>query len=240
MADTTKFNLDSALDNWLRTDCHPKNNKPSHIANQHAHFRQSVEELTTRKGLTDEEAFAVVKARYHGSACFSSNIKEVNDENYHLQKIIFLFAGILMCFIIFYLIVITSELYFLVLTHFNNASTALNIEKLSDFIKATYIIIIGVLFILFLLDDIAVNLLNKIQFKLTVAFVLIALLVVLIFAENILLEKALNSIGDHVVHRGSFYKAVEKIRYYYATILAIGFLVLYFRYTKKTSAPGNK
>lgn len=240
MADTTKFNLDSALYNWLRTDYHPKNVKPSNIDNQLTHFQQSVEELTKVKGLTEEEAFAVLKARFNESNYFNSNNREVNDENYHFQKIIYLFAGILMGFIIFYLIVISSELYFLILTHFNNISTALNIEKLSEFIKATYIIIIGGMFILFLLDDIVVNLIYKIRFKLSVAFILVALLVVLIFTENVLLEKALNSIGDNGVHRGLLYIFLEKIRYYYVSILAIGFLILYFRYTKKTFAPSIK
>jgi len=240
MADTTKFNLDSALHNGSRTDCHSNNNKPSNIENQLIHFRQSVEELTKVKGLTEEEAFAVLKARFNGSNYLNSNNREVNDENYHFQKIIFLFTGVLICFITFYLIVLSSELYFLVLTHFNNTSTALNIEKLSEFIKATYIIIIGIMFILFLLDDIAVNLLNKIRFNLSVAFILIALLMVMIFTENVLLEKALNIIRDNEVNKGILYKSLEKIRYYYASILTIGFLILNHRYTKKTFAPTIK
>lgn len=240
MADTTKFNLDSALHNWSRTDCHSKNNKPSNIENQLTHFRQSVEELTKVKGLTEEEAFAVLKARFNGSNSLNSNIREVNDENYHFQKITFLFTGILICFITFYLIVLSSELYFLILTHFSGASTAFNIEKVSEFIKATYIIIIGAICILFLLDDIVVNLLYKIPFKLSIAFILVALLVTLIFTEKILLEKALNIIGGNGVHRGSLYILLEKIRHYYTSILAIGFLILYFRYTKKTFAPTIK
>lgn len=240
MADSAKFDLDAALDNWFRTDYHGKYIKPSISENQLPHLRQSVEELAKQKGLTHEEAFAVLKTRFNGSIYLNSNIPELNDENYHFQRITFLFEGILICFIAFYLIVVSSELYFLKLAHFNGTSTAFNIDKVSEFIKATYVIIIGVIFILFLLDDIVVNLLYKMPFKLSVAIALVALLVTLIFAEKYLLEKALNIIGDHGVHRGSLYKLLERIRHYYTSILAIGFLILYFRYTKKTFAPPIK
>ncbi|WP_303924991.1 hypothetical protein [Draconibacterium sediminis] len=233
MESTNDFNLNSALDCWIEVNCSKEDMTPSSIVEIRDHMLLTIEELVEEKDLTTEEAFAVMKVRFGNSDDWAEEMQIMNDDNFQLRKVVFLFGGVLVYFILYHFIIATAELLYFWLDYYNNQPAEFNILRIQQYIITCYFLTSGGIVTLFFMEKKIISFLSRVKIKPLIILVLFFLLLVLFILGRYLKYEIGNQFGGHTRENYKFLKSFSDLSYIYPVIFGLGFIMLFFRYRKR-------
>ncbi|WP_167604974.1 permease prefix domain 1-containing protein [Maribellus sediminis] len=235
MESSNVFNLQEAIDDWLKTNTDHLNITDDDKEEMLDHFRSTINELM-KQGLSEEEAFAVAKIRFGGSDNWGDDFKQVSTDNFQVKKVITFFFGIMIYFIINLAILLFINLIYIGLNRFGVSSTAFNLKTTQQIFYVVYIAIPVIMFLLFRYRDKVLPYLKSKQLsigKLLWAFII---LLVVLAGERFtypLIRKVLEPMENW---RGilSQYRLLQRdFQFYFPILIVISFIILYLLYRKK-------
>ena len=228
--DSASFDLDSALTNWISTNCASDELTPGDIKEIREHMTYTINMLIDEKGLNEEEALAVAKVRFGGKDVWAEEMQAVNDKNFQLKKIIILFIGVFGFVLGNYLVLCLDKILFLFL-HYLGKNEDVILNNTKAFINFVYFLLIMFFIAAFYIHKPAFALLQKINFSMLTTIIFILLVFGSVIAEWYLVTKVNGATQDYGL-RGNFFRTERNFKDLSLLICGIGYIFLFFRYRK--------
>lgn len=233
MASTNEFDINPALDHWIEVNCSKEDLTPSDIQEMRDHMLLSVEELVEEKYLTKEEAFAVTKVRFGDADGWTVEMKNMNEDNFQLRKVVFLFGGVLVYFILYHFIISSTELLYFWLDFYNDKPAEINILRIKQYVLTCYFITGGGILVLFFMENKIVNFLSQIKINAIHIVLLFILLLTLFVLGRYLRYESVGMFGNQTRDRYRFLNIFSLLSYIYPILFGLGFILLFIRYRKR-------
>ncbi len=230
MDSTDEFDLKEAIEMWEESNFSQKELTPANTKEFKSHILDSIDELI-EKDLSEEEAFAIAKLRFGDRKDWGEKMQRINEDNFHLKKVIMLFSGVFAFILSNSLVLCLNKLLIIGLNYYNGNAAA-NIETLKIFVNFVYFLSISSIIALYFLHEPMIWLLRKLKFKPIIIIPFVILLIVLVLLEWYLGPQVRKSIDD--VTLSSMFLYIERnFRYLFLFIISVGYVVLIIKYNKK-------
>jgi len=225
-----EFDLNTALDKWVKYNCSGEDLTPADVQEMRDHFLNTVNELK-EKNLTEEEAFAVAKIRIGGAHDWGDEMKNINEDNFQLKKIVLLFSGIFMFILSYNLITSVNKLLLLGLNYYNGDVVA-NVEISKIYFNIIYLVAIFAIVTLYYLHKPMVWLLNKLSHNPKWLVHLLIFSALFIVLDRFLVPLVRKSLNDKLL-TDTFFTTEKYFEYIFSFIIGIGFFIIYRKYRKE-------
>jgi len=224
MESANVFNLQDAVENWLKT----KRDKETILEQLH----QSIGELR-KLGLSDEEAFAVAKHRVDGSDYQNNETQTGNPDNVQIQRIVAFFFGIAAYLTVVYGILLLTHLLFFPLFKLVGSSLWFNLNLVRKIYYAIYIATPIVVYLLYRYRNSIIPYLKRKQFSLkTLIWTTVVFLLVLL-GEKFSYELLKYNIPDYKYNISRYLLIQRDFKFFFPAIIIVSFIILYRFYRKK-------
>ncbi len=235
MESANVFDLQEAIDNWLKTNTDHLNLTDDDKEEILDHFRSTVNELQ-KLDLSDEEAFAVAKIRFGGAENWGDDFKKVSLDNLQVKKVLTFFFGIMVYFILYLAILFLINSVCIALYHFGENTVAFNQKTVKLIYYVVYIAIPLIMFSLFrfryrLLASLKRKNLSFGKLLWTFVFLVVALL-----GERITypLVKIVVKPYENWQFILSNHRMLQRdFQFYFPIIIVVSFIFLFLLYRKK-------
>ncbi|WP_167619126.1 permease prefix domain 1-containing protein [Maribellus sediminis] len=235
MESTNVFNLQKAMDDWLKA-----NTDHLHITDDDKeemldHFRSTINELI-KQGLSDEEAFAVAKIRFGGSDNWGDDFKQVSSDNFQAKKLITFFFGIMVYFIINLTILLFINLVYIGLDYFGASTSTFNLKTAKQFFYVVYIAVPILMFLLFRFRNKLLPYLKSTRLNFGKLLWAFAILLVVLAGERYtypLIRTVLEPLQNWQYILTQYRTLQRDFQFYFPIIIIISFIILFLLYRKK-------
>lgn len=232
MVNSNGFNLNEAIDKWEGANFSQEDLTPSDKAEFKDHIFNIIDELL-EKGLSEEEAFTVAKMRFGDKNEWGEGMRMLNEDNFQLKKIIFLFSGVIL-YILSYNFFLCVERGILLWSNYFNGNVESNVENVKLTYNIIYALLISGIVALFFLHKPIKWIFQRITLNLKWVILLVFLLIIFVVLERFLkpqIRKSVDSkyLEDIVFVSETYFKYISFI------IVCLGYIVIYYRYENITN-----
>jgi hypothetical protein len=227
-----QFDLKLAVDNWLRENCKEDVYTPADIIELEDQIYCSIDELQEGNGLKTEEAFVLATYRVGDRETLESQRAQANEDNLQLKKVVLLFGGVLVYFILYHLVICLSQLYYISLDYLNNDPVEMNIYRVKNFVLSSYFVVAAGITSLFFMHSWVVLFLRNFKFTPPQIILGFIALLFLFFAGRHMTFEMSNLIKSER-DLGYFVVVFKRFKVVFPVLFSFGFVVLYFRYRDK-------
>lgn len=224
-----EFDLNTALEKWVKYNCSGEDLTPADVQEMRDHFLNTVNELK-EKNLTEEEAFAVAKIRIGGAHDWSDEMKSMNEDNFQLKKVVLLFSGIFMFILCYNLITSVNKLLLLGLNYYNGDVVA-NIEISKIYFNIIYLVTVLAIVALYYLHKPMVWLLNKMSQNPNWLIQLLVISAIFIVLDRFLVPQLRKSL-EHQTFIDTFFLTEKYFEFIFPSIIGIGYYIIYRKYRR--------
>ena len=228
-----KFDLNSAIQKWEKSNFSQKEITPVDRDEIKGHIYELIDELQ-EKDLTEEEAFSIAKLRFGDRKDWGEEMQTINEDSFQLKKVVMLFTGVIIYFISFNLILSSSRVIFLI-SNFINGDASGNIESVKIFFYAIYALTASCIVATYFLHQPIKWLLNMKSLGPVKMLYLFLALILIVAIERYLVLHINISLQERPLK--SSYENVELyFEYIYLFIVILGSIIIYMRYNKKNNS----
>jgi hypothetical protein len=150
-----------------------------------------------------------------------------------MRKSLFILAGVMAYFLLYYFIKASSKLLFIILL-MQKTDGSIAIDWIKRFIIGVHFAVILFVVSIFVLDKKAVSFVENIKMKPKNTLLLLFTAIVLGVTDTCLFPVAKNLAGQDLSLRSDLIHVYLYFDYSFPLIICVGFIILYFRYYKKT------
>lgn len=227
-----EFNLHYQINKWVEVLRSEPSITESDSEELKSHLLDLIDELKMA-GLDDEEAFWVASKRMGNSLEWKADYEEANKPLIQMRKSLFILAGVMAYFLLYYFIKASSKLLFIVLL-MQKTDGSMAVDWVKRFITGVHFAVILSVVSIFLLDKKAVSFVENIKLKPKHTLFLLFTSIVFGIADICLYPVAKNLMGFDNALRSNLYHVFLYFDFSFPLIICVGFIILYFRYYKKT------
>jgi hypothetical protein len=223
-----KFNLKGAVDQWSRQI----NAVPSFTESDSEQFKYDlldmIDDLISR-GLDEEEAFLVASRRYNRLFDLQEEFESENMPKLQLRRITQALAGVMVFFVLFFLMHSTSKLLFLALNEFNHRVRE-NMSYIYYYIWACHFIIVFLTGTIYFFGRKCMKRMEAIKIKPKHFFGLYLAIICLFGLDYWLFDIIISDLLSFKVIVFQFNKIIDYSRYTFPFIFILCFVLLYKKY----------
>lgn len=231
METLNEFDLNTALDKWVKYNCSGEDLTPADVQEMRDHFVNTVNELK-EKNLSEEEAFAVAKIRIGGAHDWGDDMKRMNKDNFQLKKVVLLFSGVFMFILSYNLITSVNKLLFLWLNYYNGDIVA-NVEISKVYFSIIYLFAIFAVVALYYLHKPMVWIFNKMSHNPNWLIHLLIFSAIFIVLNRFLVPLVRKSLDNDKLFTDVFFTTEKYFEYIFSFIIGVGFFIIYKKYRNK-------
>lgn len=187
--------------------------------------------------LSEEEAYGVAKMRMGMDPW--GNYRTASNLGYSMRNLMIVLSGVLLYFLLHFLMVSSARILFIGLQHFEN-DLNLNIRRTWLFVVNFQVFFVFLTAGLYFLDKHIVGRLNRVLIKPFNTFWLLFATILLAIVDRSILPIAKNTIGrNHIELMNKFFDIFITSDYTFPFILCACFLVLFYKYYRDHVRIGN-
>jgi hypothetical protein len=227
-----EFNLHYQINKWVEALRSEPSITESDSEELKSHLLDLIDELKMA-GLDDKEAFWVASKRMGNSIEWKADYEEANKPLIQMRKSLFILAGVMAYFLLYYFIKASSKLLFIILL-MQKTDGSIAIDWIKRFIIGVHFAVILFVVSIFVLDKKAVSFVENIKMKPKNTLLLLFTAIVLGVTDTCLFPVAKNLAGQDLSLRSDLIHVYLYFDYSFPLIICVGFIILYFRYYKKT------
>lgn len=229
------FKLQEKIDLWINHLKSVPSLTDSDSEELRIHLIDTIEDLK-KNGLDDEEAYIIALKRIGNISDLESNFQEVNNSVLQMRKSLFILAGVLSYFLIFFFILLSSKLLFIALVKLGAANlTAIVLVK--RYLLTSHFIIIFFVASIYFFEKLTVKFIERINLKPLHTILLLVTSIVFGIINTALLPITKNLLRNGIPMENQFYDINYYFQYSFPLVICSGFVILYYKYFKKTKAP---
>ena len=227
-----EFNLQEQISNWVRH----LNTEPSITESDSeelkSHLLDLIDELK-EAGLDEEEAFWVASKRIGSSSEWEADYGEVNKPLIQMRRSLFILAGVLAYFLLYYLIKFSSKLLFIILL-LNKTDGYLAVTWISKYLIGIHFVFIFFAVSIYFLEKKTLFFIENVKMKPRHTLLLLFTTIIFTITDTCLYPVAKNLMGQDYSLRSHLYHVLLYFDYSFPLIICVSFIFLYFKYYRKT------
>lgn len=227
-----EFNIHDQINNWVVHLKSEPSITESDSEELKSHLLDLIDEFK-KAGLDEEEAFWVASKRMGRSFEWRADYEEVNKPLIQMRRSLFILAGVLAYFLLYYFIKFSSKLLFI----------GLLLQKTDGYysINWVYRYLIGVHFVfilfvlsIYLLEKKTVSFIENVKMKPKHTLFLLLTTIIFGITDTCLYPVAKNIMGQDFSLRSRLHHVLLYFDYSFPLIICVSFIFLYFKYYRKT------
>ena len=232
MGRNNEFNLQEQIDRWVSKIRSEPSFTESDSEELKSHLLDSIDELKGA-GLNEEEAFWVSLRRMGSSFEWEADYGEVNKPLIQMRKSLFILAGVMAYFLLYYFIKFSSKLILIVLLSYKTDGY-FAVNWVSRYLTGAHFVFILLVVSIYFKEKKTVSFIENIKLKPKHTSLLLLATIVFGITDTCLYPIAKNLIGldyplgSHLIHTFLYFD------YSFPLIICVSFILLYFKYYKKT------
>ena len=227
-----EFNLQEQISNWVRH----LNTEPSITESDSeelkSHLLDLIDELK-EAGLDEEEAFWVASKRIGSSSEWEADYGEVNKPLIQMRRSLFILAGVLCYFLLYYFIKFSSKLLLIILL-LNKTDGYQAVTWTSKYLIGIHFVFIFFAVSIYFLEKKTVSFIENIKLKPRHTLLLLFTTIIFTITDTCLYPVAKNLMGQDYSLRSHLYHVLLYFDYSFPLIICVSFIFLYFKYYRKT------
>lgn len=227
-----EFNLQNQICTWVANLKSEPSITESDSEELKSHLLDLIDELK-KNGLNDEEAFWVASKRLGSCFEWKADYVEVNRPFIQMKRSLFILAGVLAYFLLFYFIKFSSKLLFIVLIS-NGVGEYNSVDWISRYLIVVHFAFILLVVSIFLLEKKTVSFIENVNMKPRQSVFLLFTAIIFGIIDTCLYPIVKNLMGQDFSLRSYFYHVFFYFDYSFPLLICVGFIILYFKYYKKT------
>lgn len=227
-----EFNLQDQINNWVGHLKSEPSITESDSEELKSHLLDLIDELK-KTGLDNEEAFLVASKRMGTIFELEADYEEVNKPLIQMRRSLFILAGVLAYFLLYYFIKFSSKFLFIVLMSQKNDGYQ-SVNWMSRYLIGVHFVFILFVVSIFLLEKKTVSFIENVKIRPRQTLLLLLTAIIFGITDTCLYPIAKNLIGLNSSLRSYFYHVFHYLDYSFPLMICVSFIFLYFKYYKKT------
>lgn len=228
------FNLQNQINNWVTRLREEPSLTASDSEELKSHLLDLMDDLKAA-GLDEEESFWIASKRMGTISEWESEYKEANNPIIQLQRSLFILAGILTYFLLYYFIEFSSKLLFIILS-LNKIDGYTGIAWMNKYLIGVQLSVIIFIASIYFFEQKTVSFIERIKMQPRHALFMLLATVIFNITNTCLYPVAKNLMGQNIPLRSHFYHIMLYFDYSFPLIICTGFVFLYFRNHRKTNS----
>lgn len=227
-----EFNLHDQINNWVVHLKSEPSITESDSEELKSHLLDLIDEFK-KTGLDEEEAFWVASKRMGSSFEWVADYEEVNKPLIQMRRSLFIFAGVLAYFLLYYFIKFSSKLLFIVLL-LQKTDGYFSVNWVSRYLIGVHFVFILFLVSIFLLEKKTIHFVENVKMKPKQTMFLLLTAIFFAITDTCLYPVAKNLMGQDFSLRSRLHHVLLYFDFSFPLIICAGFIFLYFKYYRKT------
>ena len=232
MERNNEFNLQEQIDNWVsKIKTYPSITETD-SEELKSHLLDSFDQLKDT-GLNDEEAFWVASRRIGTTFDWEEDYSQVNNNVIQMRRSVLILAGVLVYFCLYYFIESTSRLLFIILLS-EDINGYLAINWIFRYLIGAHIVFIILVVGIYFMENKTISFIENGKMK--PKYILLLLFTTIIFGitDTCLFPIAKNLTQEDGTLISQLIHIYINFNYSFPLIICVSFLILYFKYYRKT------
>ncbi|MDX8339755.1 hypothetical protein SLH46_11210 [Draconibacterium sp. IB214405] len=231
MESTNRFDLITYVDQWLELNCQNDEFLPEDVLQIKSDLLSSIDDIIDEFEVSEEDAFGIACERMGSRFEWQGEMKQVNEDNFQLKKVVLLFGGVIF-YIFSYHFILSLNRLVLLMSIAINGNIADNVANSSTFFNLVYFITISGLAAVYFWHKPIKILFSRITASTTLNVIIVIATLASVVLELYLGPKVKLSIED-IYSNTLFFNKEITFKYMYFCIFLIGYILLFKKYTKK-------
>ncbi|MDP2114361.1 MAG: permease prefix domain 1-containing protein [Bacteroidota bacterium] len=224
-----EFNLQDQINNWVSSLGSATESDSEELK---SHLLDLIDELK-EAGLDNEEAFWVASKRMGNCFEWEAVYREVNNPVIQMRRSLIILAGVLAYFLLYYFLLFSSKLLLIILLIFETDGQAA-IRCVTLYLEAFHFIFILFALSIYFFENRTLAFIENIKLRPKHTVFLLVTAIAFCVIDTCLLPISKNMIRKGVSVEGQFYDVYFYFNYSFPLMICISFVVLYFKYFRKT------
>jgi len=232
MESNVEFNLQDQINLWVRNLKSEPSITESDAEELRCHLLDLIDELM-ETGLDEEEAFWVASKRMGSSFEWAADYSEGNKPVIQLRRSLFILAGVLAYFLLYYFINFSSKLFFIVLL-LRKTNGYHAVDLVAKYLIGAHFAFIFFVVSLYFLEKKTVSFIENVKLKPKHTLLLLFTTVIFGITDTCLFPVAKNlmgmdyALGSRVIHVFMYFD------FSFPLLICGCFVIMYFKYYRKT------
>lgn len=231
MESTNRFDLIASVDQWLELNCQSDEFLPEDVLQIKSDLLSSIDDIIDEFEVSAEDAFGIACERMGNRFEWLGEMKQVNEDNFQLKKVVLLFGGVIF-YIFSYHFILSLNRIILLISNRVNGNIYDNVSNAATYFNLIYFILIaGILAVYFWHNPIK-WLFSKIAGSTTISIFVVIVTIIFVVLELYLVPEVRKSI-ENKAYITSFFNKETIFRYSYFGVFLIGYILIFKKYTNK-------
>lgn len=233
MNQSSAFNLDRQLDDWLDSI----RDNPAYTASDLEELKNHFYEITdslTESGLDEEEAFVVAKMRLDIDSEVDKEFRDGNKPIIQMRRSLLILAGVIVYFLLYYLILSTSKLLIISL-RLSEINYSVSVDWVFRYLLSWHFVIVVFFTSVYFLENKIINFIEKLKIKPRSTIFLLSATAFFAILDTCLYPVAKNMLDNNISILSSLFLHYRNFDFSFPLIIGLGFIFIYYKYHKKSN-----
>jgi hypothetical protein len=226
------FNCNEQIDKWINNITQEGSLTEDDGEELRSHLYDSMDELK-KAGLDDEEAFLIAGKRLGNSGDWRDEFEKMNKGIIQMRRSVVILSGILAYFLVYYIVLFTSKLIFLISSYFANNEFLVSVNWVKRFIFSVYFLFILLFASIFFMEERVLSFFERLKFRPITVLIILFITVGFALADTFLVPFINKVIDSNLSIRDYLYDVFFYFRFFSPFLFCVSFVILYYRYFKK-------
>lgn len=226
-----QFNLNVAVDKWLELNCQSDEFLPEDVLEIKSDLLTSVDEIAKEYNCSKQKALQIACERMGDRFDWDGEMKQVNEDNFQLKKVVLLFGGVIFYIFSYHFILCLNRI-ILIVSNYLNGDISQNVANASTFFRIVYFFSVTGMVAIYFWHRPVKWLFRKVTASTALNIFIVIMTFLMVILELYLMPKIRQSVIDRN-YTTFFFQGEVTFRYIYFGIILVGYFLLFIKYNKK-------